>query len=60
MQNEDLNGPKIKKFYSGSCSYEVVLGNFLFSELFNGELITPVTRDQILFSIKKTIKKKLI
>ena len=58
LQNEHWNGPKIKKLYFWSWSSELVLGNFLHSELFNGELFTPAFRIYLYFCQKHTPKSR--
>ena len=58
MQNEHWNGPKIKKLYSWSWSCQVVLGNFLFSELFNREYFSPAFRIYLYFCQKHTPKSR--
>ena len=58
FQNEHWNGPKIKKLYSWSWSCEVVVGNFLFSERFNGELFLSAFRIYLFFCQKHTPKSR--
>ena len=52
-QNEHINSPKITNLYSLSWSCEVILMNFLFSGLFNGEPITPSFRIYLFFKSRK-------
>ena len=58
LQNEHWNGPKIKKLYSWSWSCQVVLGNFLFSELFNREYFPPAFRIYLYFCQKHTPRSR--
>ena len=58
MQNEHWNGPKIKKLYFWSWSCQVVLGNLLFSELFNREYFLPAFRIYLYFCQKHTSKSR--
>ena len=53
-----LNGPKIKRIYFWYWSWEVVLGNFLHSELLYVELITPAFRIYLYFCQKYTPKSR--
>ena len=59
VQNEHWNWPKIKMLYSWSPSCEVVIGNFLFFELFNGELFSPAFIIYIFLSKTHTTKPQI-